>query len=219
MEEAAAGVWPTLQDCPPAELLCAAARRGHASLARLLLHTGVPVDGAGQDGRSALICAASGGRTGVVQMLLQAGAAVDLGWQAPAGGDAYSIADDPTGSCTTALLSAAAGGHTQCVRLLCCCGAAVNRQAAAGGGGALHLAAAAGHTEVVRLLLSDFRAAADLRDSAGRTPLMAAAEAGQSQAVQELVDGGAALNLQVGVAFQQGCLGCFIAHAVGWPQS
>lgn len=196
MEEAAAGIWPTLQDCPPAELLCAAASHGHASLARLLLHSGAAVDSAGQDGRSALVCAAGGGRTGNVQLLLQAGAAVDLECPAPASDDATL----PETSCTTALLSAAAGGHAQCVRLLCRCGAAVNRQDTAAGESALHLAAAAGHSDVVRLLLRDFRATADLRDAAGRTPLMAAAEAGHSQAVQALLEGGAALNLQVGAA-------------------
>ena len=89
---------------------------------------------------SALCAAARGGHLRTVQLLLEAGADVNLLLQARYYG--------------SALAAAAAGGHWQTIRLLLEAGAEVNLLLQAGNyGSALYAAAAGRHLETIRLLL------------------------------------------------------------------
>jgi ankyrin repeat protein len=143
---AAVAVAPTLAGLA----LQRAATAGDAALVQLLLHDAqLPVDAADENGRTALHVAAHQGTTAVVQLLLDAGAHVDVA--------------DCDGR---ALYRAARRGHTAVVHLLLDAHADVNGRHYPTT--PLHGAATRGYTQIVQLLLAAPQLATDHMIFAGR---------------------------------------------------
>ncbi|MEU8590342.1 ankyrin repeat domain-containing protein [Streptomyces sp. NPDC048664] len=138
-----------------------------------LLRSGVSAESADPEGQTALYAAAVGDATGVVRLLLAAGADPD---RLSAGADAP-------------LCGAACGGHVEVVRALLSAGATPDL-AEEYGFRALTWAVRRGCTEVVRVLLA---AGADpnLPGPEGEPPLVAAARRGSPGCVEALVAHGA----------------------------
>ena len=127
------------------------------------------------DGQTALMHAATLGRTAIVQALLEASAGVDL------------LCD---GGCT-ALMAAARHGHTSVVLALLEASASVDLQSKGYGVTALMYAAWYGHTAIVQALLRA-SASMDLQSKrGGHTALMVAAENGRIATVRLLLAAGA----------------------------
>ena len=164
MSHAAPALLQQLDGKPPGELLCIAARRGLAPLARLLLQVGCSAESHGSAGVPPLLLAAQSGHADVVAALLEAGAAVNPAAETAAGeqpieqdsnsgssrrnsSDGRSRASPPP-----PLVAAGKAGHAAIVRLLLQAGAdpAVTDS---GGCSALWHAADRTHSDVVRLLL------------------------------------------------------------------
>jgi ankyrin repeat protein len=173
-----------------------AARNGQLERVKQLLAAGADVNAADwvqmsmqQLGETPLIAAADAGRSGVVQLLLEAGASIDLA--------------DYSGS--TPLHSAARGGHLQVVQLLLDSGANVNGAPLIDGItrpnleghtpvlGPLCAAAACGHREVVQLLLAA-GAGIDAFDCCKQAPLLAATTSGEVEIARLLLASGANVN-------------------------
>ena len=144
-------------------------KKGLINRLKRLLYLNKKDDG----GRTALIWAAKGGYSAIVQLLLEKGADVDT--------------KDHFGD--TALISAAIGGYSAIVQLLLEKGAGVNTKGYFGNT-ALIRAVKSGHEAVVRLLLEK-GADVDTKDSHGRTVLIPAAWGGYSAIVQLLLEKGA----------------------------
>ena len=150
-----------------------AARRGDVEAVESLLEQGADVNGAQGDGMTALHSAAERGHAGVAELLISAGAAVDV--ETRIGG-------------YTPLHLASRGGHGRVVRMLLGAGGDPNTPTTNSGVTPLHLAAAAiGGGEAVVALLA-YGAKVDPREaSAGQTPLMFAAANDRAAAVTELL--------------------------------
>ncbi len=160
-----------------------AASAGDEHRVAVLLAAGADIDAVhpGAAGvPTALIVAAYCGHTGVVRLLLTAGADVH--------------ATNSQGR--SALFQAADQGHAQIVVLLARAGAAVDT-AALFGQTALHIAAWQGHHAVVLALLAS-GARLDLRDDAGMTPLALACTEDVPEVIEALLDAGALLDERSG---------------------
>lgn len=151
-------------------------------------------------GVSALLYARYRNRLDVVEVLLAAGATVDVFDAAGLGlvdrlagilDDRPELAQAAAADGFTPLQLASFFGHAEAVRVLLDRGADVGAVSANPMHlQALHSAAAGGHADVVRLLL-EAGADPNARQQRGFTPLMAAAARGDEALVQVLLDAGA----------------------------
>ena len=152
------------------------ARAGAAETLRALLRDGGDVDEAQADGRTALHFAADDGNLELVELLVRAGANVDVGTRI----GAY-----------TPLHMASGNGHAEVMEALIAAGA--DPQAATTNSGVLplHLAAASDDPDAVRILLE---AGADANARAGmweQTPLVFAAAGNRVENIRLLLAAGA----------------------------
>ena len=163
--------------------LIEAAQEGASDRVRKLLEEGANVNTASMDYESGedatpLTAASAAGHTGVVKILLDAGA------------DPYGTRTDYYGD--PALVKAAEAGHTDVVRILLEAPAAVSTRKTQVDM-ALRAAAAAGQAAVVALLL-DAGADVDAGGGLGWTALMSAARNGHTEVSRVLLDAGADVN-------------------------
>ncbi|MFI2369572.1 ankyrin repeat domain-containing protein [Streptomyces sp. NPDC018833] len=140
-----------------------------------LLRAGVPADTVDEDGQTPLYLAAVEGETGIVRLLLAAGA-------------------DPDRACgpendDLPLCGAAVGGHTGVVRALLTAGATPDRRELLGFT-ALTWAVGQGHAETAEALL-EHGADPDLTCPSGEPPLVVAARRGSPSTVRALLRHGA----------------------------
>ncbi|CAH8636662.1 unnamed protein product, partial [Heterobilharzia americana] len=157
--------------------LMEAAREGHEETVALLLAVGADVNVRTEETQeTALTLAACGGFIEVCEMLLNAGADIEVGGV----------------GCSTPLMEAAQEGHLELVRRLLERGAAVNAVTATGDT-ALHYAAENGHVKVCEKLL-DWGAVFGAMTEGGRTPLMKAARTGHLEVVQLFLERGVAID-------------------------
>ncbi|KAF5401982.1 Ankyrin repeat domain-containing protein 17 [Paragonimus heterotremus] len=157
--------------------LMEAAREGHEETVALLLAVGADVNARTEETQeTALTLAACGGFIEVCEMLLNAGADIEVGGV----------------GCSTPLMEASQEGHLELVRRLLQRGAAVNAVTATGDT-ALHYAAENGHVKVCKELL-DWGAVFGAMTEGGRTPLMKAARSGNLEVVQLFLERGAAID-------------------------
>ncbi|CAH8664748.1 unnamed protein product [Dicrocoelium dendriticum] len=157
--------------------LMEAAREGHEETVALLLAVGADVNARTEETQeTALTLAACGGFIEVCEMLLNAGADIEVGGV----------------GCSTPLMEAAQEGHLDLVRRLLQRGAAVNAVTATGDT-ALHYAAENGHVKVCKELL-DWGAVFGALAEGGRTPLMKAARSGNLEVVQLFLEHGAPID-------------------------
>ena len=162
-------------------LLCHAAYGGQKYVVReLLAAPGINVNLAGQQGATPLTLAAQGGHVELVKLLLgKHGINVNLA----------------TVTGLTALNAASERGHTEVVKLLLAApGMNVNIQMP-DGVTPLHIAAEMGHVEVVKLLLAAPRIDIDRPKANGATVLYTAVRQNFPGIVEQLVRGGADVNL------------------------
>ncbi|KAL8989283.1 MAG: hypothetical protein Q9169_008392, partial [Polycauliona sp. 2 TL-2023] len=177
-----------------------ASRRGHETVAQLLLEEGTNIHAQHTQSveiypkrwyGSTLHAACKAGRTKIVRMLLDKGA----------------IADDTCEELSVALFEASGAGHTKIVRMLLDEGASVNDMY--WGCFALQFASGSGHLETVRVLLEaganvnnwnamlEFprkEANVNAAGEGGSAGLVAASGAGQVEIVRTLLDNGAHVN-------------------------
>ncbi|OON13885.1 KH domain protein [Opisthorchis viverrini] len=157
--------------------LMEASREGHEETVSLLLAVGADVNARTEETQeTALTLAACGGFIEVCEMLLNAGADIEVGGV----------------GCSTPLMEAAQEGHLELVRRLLQRGAAVNAVTATGDT-ALHYAAENGHVKVCKELL-DWGAVFGAMTEGGRTPLMKAARIGNLEVVKLFVEHGAPID-------------------------
>ncbi|CAH8672524.1 unnamed protein product [Schistosoma rodhaini] len=157
--------------------LMEAAREGHEETVALLLAVGAEVNARTEETQeTALTLAACGGFIEVCEMLLNAGADIEVGGV----------------GCSTPLMEAAQEGHLELVRRLLERGALVNAVTATGDT-ALHYAAENGHVKVCEKLL-DWGAVFGAMTEGGRTPLMKAARTGHLEVVQLFLERGVAID-------------------------
>ncbi|MCQ0022313.1 ankyrin repeat domain-containing protein [Streptomyces somaliensis DSM 40738] len=140
-----------------------------------LLRSGAPAEATGEDGGTALYAAAVSGRTGIVRLLLAAGAD-------PGRGSGEGGGDLP-------LCGAACNGHTETVRALLAAGAWPD-QAEEFGYTALAWAVRQGYADTVRALL-EYGADPGAAGPDGAPPLVAAARRGSVPVVRALLEHGA----------------------------
>lgn len=160
-----------------------------------LIENGARVDAMGEDGRTALMRAASRGNTDCVRALLKAGADVNAKFK--------------DGS-TVLMWASCGGGRTGCVKPLIAAGADVNVKNK-DGDTALIWAAGWGDTEGVKALLE---AGADVnaKNKRGETALMAAADLEENtDCVKTLLKAGADVNAK----FEDGSTALMIAATLG----
>ncbi len=179
-----------------------AALKDDLALARLLIPAGAPLNAATRiNALTPLYMAARNGSAPMIDLLLRAGAGVD-------------IAND---NGTTPLMMAAAAGNPDAVRLLLDHGANPNAREFAHGQTALMFAAAEGRAEAIQVLLArhaDPELASFVQKLApppapvapgppiprgaatmgGQTALIYAARAGKNEAILALLEGGASVN-------------------------
>jgi ankyrin repeat protein len=165
---------------PPDAPVADAAQRGDVESVRSLLRRGEDVNAAQGDGMTALHWAAERGDVALCEVVLYAGARVDVGTR--------------IGSYTP-LHIASRNGHAAVARLLLEAGADPNATITTSGAAALHLAAASGAESIVGALLAS-GAVVDAREAAwGQTPLVFAAASNQVGVIHLLVDAGADISL------------------------
>uniref|UniRef100_A0A5K3ETX1 ANK_REP_REGION domain-containing protein n=2 Tax=Mesocestoides corti TaxID=53468 RepID=A0A5K3ETX1_MESCO len=159
--------------------LMEAAREGHEDTVAVLLAAGADVNAKTEETQeTALTLAACGGFIEVCEMLLKAGADIEVG---------------NTG-CSTPLMEAAQEGHLELVRRLLHQGANVN-SITTSGDTALHYAAENGHVKVCKELLNwGATLGQPLVIEGCKTPLMKAARSGHLEVVQLLVEWGFSVN-------------------------
>ncbi|MBQ7155812.1 MAG: ankyrin repeat domain-containing protein [Synergistaceae bacterium] len=150
-------------------------RNGDVNGVRRALRAGISSNTKDKDGRSALMYAAAGGHTEVVDILLSASA-------------------DITHYGGAALVHAATHGHTATVNVLLKAGASVESKNNSGNT-ALMMAARNGYASTVDRLL---KAGADInaKNQNGWTALMYAAENGHSESIEALLLGNPDVNIQ-----------------------
>ena len=168
-------------DAPPADAPVAdAAMRGDVDAVRELLREGADVNAAQGDGMSALHWAAERGDAELTDMLLYAGATIDV---------VTRIGE------YTPLHIASRNGVSDVVSALLAAGADVGARTVPGGTTALHLAATAGDPSVIDVLVG---AGADVDGREAewqQTPLIFAAARNRVDAIHALLEGGADPNL------------------------
>ena len=153
-----------------------AAKRGDVEAVRQLLREGADVNAAQGDGMSALHWAAERGSADLTEMLLFAGATIDVVTRI----GAY-----------TPLHIASRNGRSQVVSALLAAGADVGARTDPGGTTALHMAATAGDASVIALLV-DAGADVDGREAEWQqTPLIFAATLNRVDAIRALLEAGA----------------------------
>lgn len=149
---------------------------GEAEEVATLLAAGAdPNECNGHDEDTALMIAAIEGRVRVAELLLKAGAQVNLG--------------DSAGY--TPLMGAVCADSLPIVRMLLAAGADVHRVCARSGSTALHDAAAGNHLEIVEALLEAGADANAQENEDGCTPLMCAVAALAPRVVEKLLQHGA----------------------------
>ena len=157
-----------------------AAMRGDVDAVRELLRQGADVNAAQPDGMAALHWVAENGNAELAEMLLFAGATVEVTTRL----GAY-----------TPLHLASRNGHAGVVRALLAAGANVEARTAPGGSTPMHLAASGGSPDVIRALAA---AGADLNAREAeweQTPLIFAAAWNRVPALETLLELGADPNL------------------------
>lgn len=153
--------------------LMEAAREGHEEMVALLISNAAQINATTEDSKETALSMASGaGCLEVVNLLIKAGAEIELGSNTP-------------------LMEAAQEGHLEIVKRLHQLGANVN--ATNSSETPLTLAAENGHLAVVKYLIS-VGAKVDLCVDGGRTALMKAAQAGRTDTVALLIASGANVN-------------------------
>ncbi|KAL1505978.1 hypothetical protein ABEB36_005419 [Hypothenemus hampei] len=151
--------------------LMEAAREGHEEMVHLLLGQGANINAQTDETQeTALTLACCGGFTEVADILLKAGADIELGASTP-------------------LMEAAQEGHLELVRFLLEYAANVNAVTQTNDT-ALTYACENGHTDVAELLIQ-YGADIEHESEGGRTPLMKACRAGHLCTVKFLIDKGA----------------------------
>ena len=148
---------------------------GDLEVVDLLLQAEVPVDGRNTYGSTALMAAAETGRVEIARLLIDRGAAVDLG-----------AAD----SWETPLMLATVRGQEEMVGLLLDAGAAAGLRDRNSGVTPLIMAAAEGHRAIVARLLAG-GADVDIGDATGWTALHHAVRKGHDDVVADLLAAGA----------------------------
>ncbi|HTM04087.1 MAG TPA: ankyrin repeat domain-containing protein, partial [Vicinamibacterales bacterium] len=194
----AKGANPNLAGADGTTPIMWAAANADADLVRALLKAGANVKATNQFGTSALTEAAIVGSAPVIDALLRAGA--DPNTKNPEG--------------ETALMAAARSGRIDAARVLVKAGADVNAKESFGGQSALMWASAQSQAEMVKLLVeagADVNARGVVRqwerkviteprpkdlNKGGFTPLLYAAREGCVECVQQLIAGGANLDLE-----------------------
>jgi ankyrin repeat protein len=153
-------------------LMCAA-ELGHCHVVRCLLEAGADINARDVTGGTALIKAASLGRTQCIEILLNHTSNVDIDAV-----DRYGV---------SAVLAAVAAGQLETLWTLLVAGANPNCGARSSDGcSALHIAAASGRAPLVSALLS-FNADVNAVTKKGETPVFLAAQLGKTEAVAVLV--------------------------------
>eukprot|EP00951_Prasinocladus_malaysianus_P004566 scaffold32129_cov39-Prasinocladus_malaysianus.AAC.1 len=191
-----------------------AATQGNVDMVKALLQAGAPVDLSGPDySTTPMISAARNRHSGVVTVLLRAGAAPDLVDEAGlsvlyissemghlatvsrllASDKRHVIVKQRFRNGNTALHVAAAKGHTDVVRMLCWSGSEIDAQENIRGATSLLVAAYNGHREVVKALLQ-LGAAPDMTDRNGQTALFCSSVEGHVDTVKALLQAGADVN-------------------------
>ncbi len=179
-----------------------------AEVVKMLVEAGANINLKGQDGYTALMCAAMAGYTDSTQALIEAGA--DLDAIDDEGNTAMMLAQasrhpkivrllkqagaSEEGMNEIALIQAAGDGNIEQVRALIQVGANVNHRII--DSTALCNAAAQGHYEIVRMLIE---AGADVNKRASEgyfNPLLYAAYEGYLDIVRALVEAGADVNAE-----------------------
>ncbi|KAG8232600.1 hypothetical protein J437_LFUL010721, partial [Ladona fulva] len=156
--------------------LMEAAREGHEEMVVLLLSQGANINAQTEETQeTALTLACCGGFLEVADILIKAGADIELGASTP-------------------LMEAAQEGHLDLVRYLLQSNSNVRAQTQTGDT-ALTYACENGHTDVADLLLT-YNADLEHESEGGRTPLMKACRAGHQCTVQFLISKGADVNKQ-----------------------
>ncbi|CDS37799.1 ankyrin domain repeat containing protein [Echinococcus multilocularis] len=159
--------------------LMEAAREGHEDTVAVLLAAGADVNAKTEETQeTALTLAACGGFVEICEMLLKAGADIEVG----------------SNGCSTALMEAAQEGHLELVRRLLHQGANLHAMTTSGDT-ALHYAAENGHLKVCKELIN-WGAGPNqpVVIEGAKTPLMKAARAGHLDVVQLLVECGFPVN-------------------------
>jgi ankyrin repeat protein len=178
-------------DCPSlVEWLHSEAEAGHIKAVKELLAKGVDVNGFTSEGTAAIHVAVAKDHEGVVKVLLDAKADVNLATipREDRRTDPYA----PTTIGWTALHIVAATGNDKLISFLLKRGADV-RASALDGAKPLHYAAQFGHEKVLKRLL-DSGAEIDSRNIMGATPLLYAASDGQVNACKLLLQHGSDCN-------------------------
>ncbi|KAK9867354.1 hypothetical protein WJX84_001740, partial [Apatococcus fuscideae] len=178
------------------------------------------------DGLTPLHWAASKGAGGILDLLIQKGANVNItshdGWtplhEAATNGHVAAVkalikagvqVHAKTSNGLTALHNAASAGHMAVVQQLLEAGSSINARTASGTN-ALYNAATAGHVEAVQRLI-DAGSELDVQAANGLTVLHSAASNGHCEVIEELIKAGCDLDIQA----QNGCTGLHNAAANG----
>jgi len=161
-------------EAPLTRSLCEYASEGDAASLKRALATNYPDERDGS-GCPALALAVANGHSGAVDVLLAAGASVDLP-KVPEG--------------ATPLFVACALGHFECVQTLVASGANVNAAKATTGASPLYVACQKGRVDIVGRLLQANADANQARDT-GATPLYIACAQNQPLVVDRLLQAGA----------------------------
>ena len=174
--------------------LTLAAVKGEEAILGELIENGEYIDAKDRGGRTALASACAAGHTELAQIMIKAGADVNMiikpAYMGP------GTAGTQTGNASTALVLAAAAGDTEMCRILLDAGADPNLP---GGKGyaPLHAAARDGNAATVELLL-DAGADPDPVYHFRNTPLFYAVKRNSSSIVQLLLDAGADPHHRIG---------------------